>query len=75
MNSQALGLRVASVIFGLVCLAHLLRIVSRLPVVIGDFYLHRWMSAVAMIVSGFLCFWLWRLSKPNGRPEVKPGAP
>jgi len=74
MNSQALGLRVASIVFGLVCLAHLLRIVVRLQVHNGGFYLHRWMSVVAVIVTGFLCLWLWMLSTHDGHAGAKPGA-
>ena len=75
MNSQTLGLRVASAVFGLVCLAHLLRIVIRLQVQVGPFYVHRWMSAVAMLVSGLLCLWLWMLSARDRKPDAGPGQP
>ena len=74
MNSQTLGLRVASVIFGLVCLGHLLRIVARLDVHIGGIYIHRWLSAVAVIASGLLCLWLWMLSRPEAKPAPGPEA-
>ena len=59
MNSQILGLRVASAAFGLICFAHLLRIIIRVQIFVGHIYIYRWMSAVAAVVTGLLCVWLW----------------
>jgi hypothetical protein len=79
MNSPSLGLRVASVIFGLVGVAHLVRIVARFQITIGSVHVHRWMSAVAVIVTGFLCLWFWMLSSrdrtASAKPEAGPGKP
>ena len=58
MKSQACGLRVASVIFGLVCLAHILRLVTGTEVVIGSYHLGPILSVIAIIVSGALSLWL-----------------
>jgi hypothetical protein len=77
MNSPVVGLRVASVIFGLVCLAQLLRIIVRLEIIVGGHIIARRFSAIAVIVAGALCLWLWMLStkadkpKPDATP-VKP---
>ena len=62
MNSATCGLRVASTAFGLVCLAHLLRILFRVSVVIGGYPFSRKFSAVAVVITGALCLWLWLLS-------------
>lgn len=73
MNSQIVGLRVASVIFGVVGLAHLLRILFRIQLIIGDYYIHRRWNAVAALVCAFLAGWLWRLSTTGGKSAT--GAP
>lgn len=73
MKMQSLGLRVASVVFGLVCLGHLLRVFLRFDIHIDGFYVHRWMSAVAVVVTALLSVWLWMLAKPETEPAAKPG--
>ena len=62
MNSQTIGLRVASVIFGLVALAQLLRLVTQVEVLVGGRSMPLWPNAVAFVVAGGLSFWMWRLS-------------
>jgi hypothetical protein len=63
MNSQRTGLRVASVIFGLICLVHIWRLVfSHFTVQIGSHQLPLWGSVVAVIVTGGLSIWMCRLS-------------
>ncbi|HTT58220.1 MAG TPA: hypothetical protein VMF63_13990 [Opitutaceae bacterium] len=74
MNLQSVGLRIASVIFGLVSLGHLLRVFLHLNVTIGGFYVHRWMSAVAVVITALLCVWLWQLAA-GPKPPAKPAAP
>lgn len=64
MNSQILGLRVAGTIFGLICLAHLLRLVTQLEVSVGGHPIALWPSAVACVFTGGISLWLWKLSKP-----------
>jgi len=77
MNSPTCGLRVASVVFGLICLGHLLRIIARLQVNLGGFYVHRWTSAVAVVVAGLLCVWLWMLASKadQPKPDAVPAKP
>jgi hypothetical protein len=63
MNSQRTGLRVASVIFGLICLIHIWRLVfAHFTVQLGSHQLPIWGSVVAVIVTGGLSIWMWRLS-------------
>jgi hypothetical protein len=77
MNSQTCGLRVASAIFGLVGLGHLLRILCKVQLVIGGWIVQRRWSAVAVVVCGGLCVWLWRLSTPGAKPtaDLPPAKP
>jgi hypothetical protein len=65
MNSKILGLRVASTIFALVCLAQLLRLVMQVEVIAGGYRIPLWPSAVVFVITGSLSVWLWRLSKPE----------
>ena len=68
MNSQiVLGLRVAAAIFGLVCLGQLLRLISRAEVVVAGTHVPLWASAVAVVISGAMSFWLWKLSDRTNR--------
>jgi hypothetical protein len=63
MNSQKTGLRVASLIFGLMCLIHIYRLLfSHFTVQMGSHQLPIWGSAVAVIVTGGLSIWMCRLS-------------
>jgi len=62
MNSQIIGLRVASIVFGLVCLAQLLRLLTRVEVVVAGHAVPLWPNAVAFVVTGALSLWMWRLS-------------
>jgi hypothetical protein len=67
MNSQILGLRVAGAIFGLVCLAHLLRLVTRAEVLVVGHQVPLWPSGLAVAIAGGLSLWLWKLSRTATR--------
>jgi hypothetical protein len=62
MNSKDFWLRIAGTIFGIVAMAHLLRIVTEIPVLIGDWSLPVWINWFGLGATGFLCFWLWIIS-------------
>ena len=64
MNSQILGLRVAGTIFGLMCLAQLLRLVARVEVFVAGHRVPLWPSAIGLVIAGGMSVWLWKLSKP-----------
>jgi hypothetical protein len=67
MNSQSLGLRVASIIFGIMCLIHLWRLLfAHFTVQVGSHQLPTWGSGVAVIVTGGLSIWMFRLSSNRG---------
>jgi len=79
MNSPTCGLRVASVVFGLLCLGQLLRIILRFQILVGHHYVHRWHSAVVVVVAGLLSVWLWMLASKTDQPKpdaasAKPAA-
>ena len=72
MNSQILGLRVAGTIFGVVCCAQFLRLVTRAKVTIESYQIPLWPSAIACVIAGGLCLWLWKLSMFHSPEEVHP---
>jgi hypothetical protein len=67
MNSQVLGLRVASIIFGLMSLAQLLRLVIQPEVLVAGHQMPLWPSVLALVVLGGLSIWLWKLSRTGPR--------
>jgi hypothetical protein len=62
MRSQILGLRVASAIFGLMTLAQVARLVIRPEMLVAGHLVPLWPSALAVVILGSLCLWLWKLS-------------
>jgi hypothetical protein len=79
MNSPALGLRVASVIFGLMGLGQLIRIIVCANLQVGSCQIGRRWSVVAVIVLAALGVWLWMLASKAAKPKaeappVKPAA-
>lgn len=62
MNSQIIGMKVAGVIFGLMCLGQLARLLIRPEILVAGHQMPLWPSAVAVVVLGALSFWLWKLS-------------
>ncbi len=68
MSVQALGLRVAGTIFGLVAVAQLLRLMTRTEVLVGGYPIPLWASAPAVIFAGGLSLWLWKLSSIRTPP-------
>jgi len=66
MNSPTTGLRVASIIFGIFAIGHLLRLINHAQVTVGTHTIPMGLSWVALIVAAILCIWLWRLSNLRG---------
>ena len=62
MTSQVTGLRVASVVFGLMAIAQLMRIVIRPEVFVGGHAMPLWPSVLAFVFLGGLCLWMWKLA-------------
>ena len=62
MNSPSTGLRVASFIFGLVCLAHVWRLLRHIPVHVGSYDVPMGLSIAGILIAGGLSLWFWRLA-------------
>ena len=54
---------IASIVFMLVALMHLLRVIYQLPVLVGDVAIPMWISVTGTIGPGALAIWLWREQK------------
>jgi hypothetical protein len=65
MNSQITGLRVASVVFGLMAIAQLLRVLIRPEVLVAGHPMPLWPSVLAFIFLGGLCLWMWTLARAH----------
>lgn len=63
MNSQITGLRVASVVFGVIAIAQLVRIVIRPEVLVAGHLMPLWPSVLAFLFLGGLSLWMWRLTR------------
>ena len=66
MNSPTTGLRVASIIFGIFAIGHILRLINHAQVTVGTHTIPMGLSWVALIVAAILCIWMWRLSNLRG---------
>jgi hypothetical protein len=62
MNSQRTGLRVASIIFGIFAIGHLIRLIKQAQVTVGTLTVPMGASWIALIIAAILCIWLWRLA-------------
>jgi hypothetical protein len=63
MSSQQTGLRVASIVFAIFALGHVLRLINHSQVTLGTHTIPMGVSWVALIVAALLSIWMWRLSK------------
>jgi hypothetical protein len=63
MNSQTTGLRVASVVFGLMAIAQLVRLLIRPEVLVAGYSMPLWPSVLALVILGGLSVWMWRLAR------------
>ena len=64
MNSRTAGLRVSSVIFGLISLSHIVRLGAQVGIVIGGYHLGQIPSFIAIAITGGLSIWLAKLAGP-----------
>ena len=62
MNSQVRGLQVASIVFGLMSIAQLVRLLIRPEVLVADYPIPLWPSALAFVFLGGLSLWMWKLA-------------
>ena len=62
MTSQQMGLRVASLVFALVVIFHIIRLFRHTAVTVGSHVVPMGLSWAAIVVGALLCLWMWRLS-------------
>lgn len=62
MNSQSIGLRVASVIFAIFAIFHAVRLFKHVEVSVATHVIPMGVSWVGVVVGALLCIWLRRLS-------------
>jgi len=72
MHTHILGLRIASIIFGTMSVAQLIRLVIRPEVLVAGHAVPLWLSGVAVVILGGLCLWMWSLSQTAG---TRPSGP
>ena len=63
MKAQITGLRVASVVFGLMALGQLVRLIIRPEVLVAGHLMPLWSSALAFVILGGLSLWMWKLAR------------
>lgn len=67
MRSQITGLRVASVVFGLIALAQLMRLITHPAVFVAGSPMPLWPSLLGFLIMGGLSFWMWALTQTASR--------
>jgi len=65
VKSRVVGLRMASIVFGVISVAHLTRLIIRLDVLVAGHLMPLWPSALAFVILGALSLWLWNLARPS----------
>jgi hypothetical protein len=63
MKTQITGLRVASIVFGLLGLGQLVRLAIRPEVLVAGHLMPLWPSALAFVILGGLSLWMWKLAR------------
>ena len=71
MNFNILILRISGTIFGIVALLHLLRLFTKVPVVIGCWSMPLWVNYFGFIGAAFLCGFLWKISSKKHNDNTK----
>ena len=57
---------IASLVFGLIALGHVLRIVFNLSFVVQDISVPMWASGIAVVIMGYLAYEGFRLARKSG---------
>jgi hypothetical protein len=63
MNPQILGLRVASIVFGLMSVAQLARLIIQPEILVSGCLMPLWPSALAFVILGGLSLWMWKIAR------------
>ena len=57
------GSRLAIILFSLVAIAHLMRVIFGIPVLIGEWGAPMWVSIIGMLVPAAIAWLLWKESQ------------
>ena len=57
------GSSLAAILFSLVALAHLLRLVTGTPVIVGETSVSMWISVLGVILPAAIAWMLWKESR------------
>lgn len=61
-------LTISGLVFGVIAIAHVVRVALGWPVTVGTYAVPTWASAIAFVVCGWMAGWAVRLSRqPNSR--------
>jgi len=55
--------KIASVIFGVIALLHILRLIGHIGIVVGSFQIPLWVSIGGFVATAILCIGLWKEAK------------
>ena len=61
--TQRTYIHITGTLFGLIALLHVVRLINGWPAVIGAWTVPLWMSAIGVVVAGFLVWSAWRLGR------------
>ena len=62
MNSPIIGLRAASIVFGLIAIAQAARLVLQPQILVAGHEMPLWPSVIALLILGAFSFWMWVLA-------------
>ena len=63
--------RIAAVVFGIVAVAHLLRVIFHISLIIGGLQVPPWVNVIAALIAGFLAaMLLGEIEYPQSHPEI-----
>jgi hypothetical protein len=65
VTNQRFGLRIAGLIFALICVGHLFRVAAHLDISIAGRAIPMWPSWLAAVVTGGVSIWMWGLARPR----------
>lgn len=74
MKSPVCALRLASVLFGVVGLVHVIRILAGITILVNGYPVGRRWSAVAVVVLAALGAWFWSMASALAKQSA-PAAP
>ncbi len=58
---------ISGIIFGLVALAHLLRIINQWPLILGPWSAPMLISWIGLFITGYLCIWSFSLIRMENK--------